>query len=580
MADIFQYYPTPPALALKAWRTFKHRGIKRLLEPSAGTGSLVEALQHHTKYDTSLASFRDPKNLPYFLRNTAWDAIEINPDHHPSLREKKAVLIGYDFLSFQHGAPYSHIIMNPPFALGATHVNHAWDILFSGEIVAIINAETIRNPFSQERKRLVRLIEQYGSVSFHEDAFITDETQRKTPVEVALIHLEKSEQTSQNLLSYLDELTKKETQAIESMPSLSEVMLPNGFIENAIINYNLAIAASVEAKIATEKLKLYQERLLSSKTATEANEIEVSTDALLEHLLSDKHTTTHHLAWRLIINSTINTHRLSRLTAKQVESQLDAIYALAFNATNIYGFIAGLTSQRAEIQKEMILEVFDDIVRYYSENTCYYLGWKSNDAHRRIGRSIKMSRFILPLGTRRSHWDSTGVKTLQDIESTFLYLDGKSSAEQRLVDVFEDEATFQRVSGGERVTTDYFDVRYYPTQGTMHFFPRRADLLQRLNLYVGQARQWLPEDMNQASESFVYQFDQAEKISKKINLVKLFKLHYANSLGDIFTNQDRREMELITKTISDSQRDLGLLPCLEDNQLNSDYLLESTSSLS
>lgn len=56
--------------------------------------------------------------------------------------------------------------------------------------VAIINAETIRNPFSQDRQRLCSLIECHGSVEFLQDEF-TDEVERTTSVEIALIYLEK-----------------------------------------------------------------------------------------------------------------------------------------------------------------------------------------------------------------------------------------------------------------------------------------------------------------------------------------------------------------------------------------------------
>lgn len=70
--------------------------------------------------------------------------------------------------------------MNPPFNQGCKHVLHAWDILFDGEIVAILNAETVKNPFSAERRLLAQLIEDHGSVEYIKDAFMDPDTQRKT----------------------------------------------------------------------------------------------------------------------------------------------------------------------------------------------------------------------------------------------------------------------------------------------------------------------------------------------------------------------------------------------------------------
>lgn len=107
-----------------------------------------------------------------------------------SLKELGAKIIGYDFLQVSSLATVSNLIMNPPFQQGCAHVLHAWDVLYDAELVAIINAETIRNPFSQDRQRLCSLIECHGSVEFLQDEF-TDEVERTTSVEIALIYLEK-----------------------------------------------------------------------------------------------------------------------------------------------------------------------------------------------------------------------------------------------------------------------------------------------------------------------------------------------------------------------------------------------------
>ena len=267
----------------------------------------------------------------------------------------------------------------------------------------------------------------------------------------------------------------------------------------------------------------------------------------------------------MIIESTITTRHLSEQTAKRVEKDLEQIYELAFNATNIYGFVSGLVSQRGEIQKEMVLEVFDKITRYHSENQCYYLGWKSNDKHRTIGRSIKMSRFILPLGSDSHYSKHKSVKTLQDIENTCLMLDGKVNAEVSLSGLYDDQESYERLCQGERLSSDYFDIRFYPSRGTMHFFPKRADVIRRLNVYVGKARQWLPEDINQASESFINQFEQAEKVSKGFDIKK--ELNFSSScLARALDDGDTQNVNAICTLIEKSQADLGIALCLETGQ--------------
>lgn len=89
-----QYYPTPRALAHRAWALFKDKDIVRLLEPSAGTGDLVA-----------------PRTEARYC-HLQWDAIERNPERHARLRELGAQVVGFDFMEFASCAMYSHILMN------------------------------------------------------------------------------------------------------------------------------------------------------------------------------------------------------------------------------------------------------------------------------------------------------------------------------------------------------------------------------------------------------------------------------------------------------------------------------------
>lgn len=123
--DAFQFYPTPEGLARRAWAKFGAKDITRLLEPSAGRGDLLAV--RPGRYDG--------------WRQYPIDCCEIDIRKHADLKAAGHSVVGLDFLEFSSGAPYSHIILNPPFSMGAQHALKAWDILFDGEIVAILNAE-------------------------------------------------------------------------------------------------------------------------------------------------------------------------------------------------------------------------------------------------------------------------------------------------------------------------------------------------------------------------------------------------------------------------------------------------------
>lgn len=171
--DDLQFYPTPKELAQRAWALFKNKHFTRILEPSAGNGDLADA--------------RPWENERYY-RGAApiIDCCEIDVTKHATLRDKGYQVVGLDFLQFGNAAIYSHIILNPPFANGAAHVLKAYESMWDGEIVAIINADTIRNPFSRDRQMLVSLVEQFGSYEIIEGAFAVPDAERKTDVDVAL----------------------------------------------------------------------------------------------------------------------------------------------------------------------------------------------------------------------------------------------------------------------------------------------------------------------------------------------------------------------------------------------------------
>jgi len=504
MTDPYQYYPTPEALSRKAWATFKNQQFTRVLEPSAGEGHLLRSVP-----------YQYGKRLPI-------DCIEIDIRKHAVLRDEGFAVVGMDFLQFQSGSVYSHIIMNPPFADGAKHVLKAWEILFDGEIVAILNAETVRNPFSKERQLLSRLIEQHGEVEFLPEMFVGEDAERKTPVEVALVWLRKTSTFEQDILGcILDDLRQDRREADDlagefQMPN--ELALPNAFIDNAVLMFNAAVEAARQAVVSEARASRY--RTMLGKTLGElsgggiSSEDESSSDAVKRTLFKRYHDLKNR-AWVSILRSTQVTSRLSSAAQKRLESDFETVKSLEFTVPNIYGFLQGIIDQQGEIQLSMVCDVFDLITRYYSDNAVFYMGWKSNDKHRTLGMRIKTTRFILPGHGSSSYqnglnWESE--RLLADFDKVFALLDGKTEAEVSLVSVFRQH--FHALRVGKRIGGSYFDVRYYPGVGTIHFFPKSKTLIDRMNRWVGRQRRWLPPVDIQAGKGFWHQFEQAEAFDK------------------------------------------------------------------
>ncbi len=509
MNDNLQFYPTPLALSQKAWALFKNGTFTRVLEPSAGEGHLAKVeltVEHEGRF--------------YSHRRVEVDCIELDVSKHPLLREKGMEVVGLDFMRFKQGAIYSHIIMNPPFAYGAQHVLHAWDILYDGEIVAIINAETIRNPYSKEREFLVGLIEKHGSVEFLQEEFT--EAERKTSVEVALVYLRKESRVYEDVCGdILDSLKRDKTSEDDLMDDYREinaVVLPTTFVENQVAAFNAAVLATKEAIFARQRAGYYANALGKTMETIDGGN-GLNTVETIKDISKSMHTEYRELknrAWTSILRSTEVTSRLSSAAQKRLVSEFELIKCLEFNVPNIYGFLAGLSEKQGDIQLNMACDVFDIITKYHSDNTLFYMGWKSNDNHRTCGMSIKTTRFILPNNKSWSgkslEWES--IQRLGDIDKVFAMLDGKHEPEVSLVSVFENQ--FMDLRAGKRISASYFDVRYYRGIGTIHFFAKEKKLVERLNRLVGHQRAWLPPEGEKVNEAFWVQYQDAEKFDNEL----------------------------------------------------------------
>lgn len=506
--DQLQFYPTPLWLARKAWSKFQ-KPFTRILEPSAGNGDLAFAAPvHETRWRVPI------------------DCCEIDITRHPQLRDAGYSVVGLDFLQFDAGAMYSHVILNPPFAQGVHHALKAWDSLWDGEIVAILNAETLRNPCSKERERLVRLVEAHGEVEYVEAAFAGDDAGRQTHVEVALIYLRKEADLEQDLAETIMEDLERDSMTAAGLASgyhePQELALSGSTIENAVTAFNAAVRAARESVFADARAKRYKARLGRSMGAVIGGYCDDDFDdrSSVEYVrreLFQRYEDLKDRAWTGILRSSRVTDRLSSAGQKQVEAQFEQIKTLEFTVSNIYGFLLGVIENQGEIQTEMACSVFDQIMRYHSKNAVYYQGWKSNDRHRETGMRIKMTRFILPgheveAWRRQLSWDSE--RLLHDFDKVFAMLDGKDKPEYGILDAFRHE--FEALRMGDRVQSAYFDLRYYPGAGTIHFFPRDKEVVDRLNRLVGRHREWLPPEDVRVSDAFWLQYDQAEKFDTEL----------------------------------------------------------------
>ena len=505
----YQFYPSDPILANRAFGKFSGSRIIRLLDPSAGRADLL------------LPAYQ------YLGGKSRIDCVEIDLDNQAILRSNGFRVVGTDFLKFKSAAIYSHILMNPPFNVGARHVIHAWNIVSNAEIVAIINAETLKDPFSAERQHLVKLLEDHAGseVEYIKHAFLNPDTQRRTNVEVALIHLVKRT-ASKFDTSYLAQLHQEKRREFGEDADYSEgraLMLPYDELQSRVIDFECAVDAMVTKHDALARYT-HLSRRLGHAINSDTDEVKFeSIEADRNKGINEDYDKLKAAAWSGIMKSTSVTKRISTNVAARIEQEFEHIRQMEFSMENIFAFIDGLVAQTSVIQSEVMCEVFDRFSRYHTGNRCYYRSWKSNDKHRTQAHRLKMSRFVIP-GVKRYYegrskpdfaWEDK--QKFTDMDKAFALLDGKTP---ETIQGFEWALRTHVLElwRGERVSMDYFDLRFYPGVGTFHIYPKRKDLVDRLNDVVGRHRQWLPHDASQATPAFWAQYDQAELVASKLSL--------------------------------------------------------------
>ncbi len=479
--DDLQFYPTPAHLGAKICSMFE-RPPSRVLEPSAGNGDLVKAIRRR-------------------FRDVQCDLYEIDPARHDTLRDQ-GTIIGFDFLESTDLSIYSHIVMNPPFRNGVRHVLHAWQRIFSGEIVAILNASGVQHPTTVDERKLCRIISEHGRVEYAQEAFMSPDTLRKTAVEVALVYLRKTKTEEFWNGSILDGLSEDQTsfEDCREDPVSNGVALNGGQVKALVRAFNIAWEATKQSHIAEERSIMYSHFFYAEFRKIVNKSVEPAWLAPgkavpIQERLTESYAKLKEAAWMSVLNTSDFRAYLTRKVIKEVLANFESIKKLDFTASNIYGFLQGFALKKADLNLQMVCDLFDNIVWRNSEN-CLFYRWKSNERHQ-VGMALRRRRFILS-GFSAEGWRSDlgweAERRLEEIDRVFALVDGKQEPENGLLWLFRNH--FKELVGKKRMTSRYFDVRYHSGIGTIHFFPLDQKLLDRVNILVGKHRRWMPEDFD------------------------------------------------------------------------------------
>lgn len=472
---IAEFFPTPTNVIRQLIAPITDRlGTSMILEPSAGKGDILDYLvEYH-----GIA-----KGNVY--------AIEANPELQFVLAGKGYRVLESDFLAFNEPYSFNLIIMNPPFSKGVDHLLKAWDVVApGGAVCCLLNAETLRNPHTEKRRLLARLVAEHGYARALGQAFTG--APRPTDVSVSVVVLNKPETER---LGVLDDATF-DTDAPEREAAFDAAPLARrNMIQSLVDQYNAAVALVKQRDDINQRLAFYLKSV-----ADESLYKQDKAPSLNDQLAEIKDT-----FWSYIFRRT----RLGSAATSKFVGEFDQMRqqnaSMAFTVDNITAVLELLMTNYNDIIKRCIVDVFDQITQFHEKNKVHTEGWKTNKSWR-INRKI-----IVPWGVEYNKWGWSFAhykrEFYTDLDKACCFLAGTDYETLRrryhvgvpgvdgpartIEDAISDHIHGKTTAAwDDKFESEFFSIRVYK-KGTVHLVFKDEALWARFNQAAAEGKAWM-----------------------------------------------------------------------------------------
>lgn len=482
------FYPTPQELVRKMITKAKLMNGEKILEPSAGTGNIVEVV-HQVLRSSHVDCVECDSNLRSILQqnlNTWNEENKKKISWHESYGRYN--LIGGDFLEEDVYGSYNCILMNPPFDNGAKHLLKAIQLQerFGGKIVCILNAETLKNAYSNERQLLQKKLDMYNAnIEYMQNAFSTAE--RKTNVEIALIYLNIVTKHENDFdFDKLDNYKKKH------FSNQNEVAIGENTIENMVHNYNMDIM----------KAENFYEHYIYIQNLDICNLADGTGKKLSYQDIFEKVNKSY---WERLFKRKEFTDKLTVDNYYKWQSEIDKLKSKAFTVHNINMIKEEVLKKAYSNLKNGAIEMFDKFTRhwFYDDKSCsnkwYFDGWKMNKAYM-VGMKVKYPYNVLDswgdyIKYDAKHWFDDFDKILDLFNNGEIKWNGDTCG--KIVD-----EKYREVGTGVKIETKYAYIKLFK-KGTVDFiFKEEArDIVKRFNIFCCKEKSWLPHTFGKEYEN-------------------------------------------------------------------------------
>ena len=580
-----QFYPTPPNLVERMMSKVDLNKVSYVLEPSAGKGDIIDGFRKYikdrtksynlrqktkgkraeteffktkdecisyvnakfgtefttikefNKYFCDLADKNDDEEIECCidsydsdLTNKVFEieAVEIDTSLQAILKDKKIKIVGNDFAEYNPCCRYDLIMMNPPFKDGDKHLLKALKLIENGgQCVCILNAETLKNPYSDSRIYLANLLEKYeADIEYIENAF--SDAENTTDVEIALVYVDIP--TKEIELDVFKNLVMGEEYKCDYEDYNDTQLATDDIIGNFVKQYEFEAKAGAKVIDTFYSMQKYIPNTDGGHSMISLSVLGCSDDMDMKstkfnpvntyiRLLRDKY-------WSLLFQSKEMSRLLTQTARDKYLYKIREFRDYDFTFSNIKQLQIELVSHLSTNIDDAILKQFDNFTYKNSmdnaSNVHYFTGWKTNDAF------MINSKVIVPMrgvyGNRYgSGWSLYKERDFfEELEKIFVYLDGGKTEGADISSILYGY-NYSNKYNGEKIQSKYFDVEF-KKKGTAHIWFTNAELLKKFNIFGCQKHGWLPnsygrkryKDMSKEEQEVIKSFEGEKSYEKTV----------------------------------------------------------------
>ena len=580
-----QFYPTPPNLVERMMSKVDLNKVSYVLEPSAGKGDIIDGFRKYikdrtksynlrqktkgkraeteffktedecisyvnakfgiefttikefNKYFCDLADKNDDEEIECCigsydsdLTNKVFEieAVEIDTSLQAILKDKKIKIVGNDFAEYNPCCRYDLIMMNPPFKDGDKHLLKALKLIENGgQCICILNAETLKNPYSDSRIYLANLLEKYeADIEYIENAF--RDAENTTDVEIALVYVDIP--TKEIELDVFKNLVMGEEYKCDYEDYNDTQLATDDIIGNFVKQYEFEAKAGAKVIDTFYSMQKYIPNTDGGHSMISLSVLGCSDDMDMKstkfnpvntyiRLLRDKY-------WSLLFQSKEMSRLLTQTARDRYLYKIREFRDYDFTFSNIKQLQIELVSHLSTNIDDAILKQFDNFTYKNSmdnaSNVHYFTGWKTNDAFMINSKVIVPMRDVYD-NRYGSGWSLYKARDFfEELEKIFVYLDGGKTEGADISSILHGY-NYSNKYNGEKIQSKYFDVEF-KKKGTAHIWFRNAELLKKFNIFGCQKHGWLPnsygrkryKDMSKEEQEVIKSFEGEKSYEKTV----------------------------------------------------------------